>query len=281
MTLDLSQISRLGFGVSGPHKCNAVDRAVTIRLIREAIDLGIAVFDTAPKYGDGEAESRLGEALKGLDRDSVFVMTKAGILDETDRRDFTPDGIRTSLEGSLKRLGVDRVDALLLQGAASGELTDALQACLQDLKNSGLVHYIGFSGRGGELDGPACESIFDIIMAPNYAGMPEEQTVRLQVARDSGKRIFAIEAKSGAKSALRLPLGKADRWYFKRQIKRFHDRLSDVSPAPSGSRLPVIEAFRWSMESPLTDCLLVQTTNSRHLLQLAQMAGLDAGHGGA
>lgn len=280
MTLDLSQISRLGFGVSGPHKCDAVDRSLTVRLIREAIDLGISVFDTAPKYGDGEAEIRLGEALKDVDRDRLFIVTKAGILDETDRRDFTPEGVRASLHGSLKRLGVDRVDALLLQGAASGELTDALQACLQDLKDSGLVHYIGFSGRGEELDEPARAELFDIIMAPNYAGMPGELTLRLKTARAVGKRVFAIEAKNGARSSLRLPLGKADRWYFKRQVKRLWNRLSG-SPVPPGSQLPVIEAFRWSMDCPLTDCLMVQTTNSRHLRELAQMAGLDAGHGGA
>ncbi|PIW30361.1 MAG: hypothetical protein COW29_04135 [Rhodobacterales bacterium CG15_BIG_FIL_POST_REV_8_21_14_020_59_13] len=280
MTLDIAQISRLGFGVSGPHKCDAVDRPKTIRLIHEAIDYGISVFDTAPKYGDGEAESRLGEALKSVDRENVFIVTKAGIVDETDRRDFTPEGIRTSMQESLKRLGVDYVDALLLQGAANGELTDELQTGLQELKTNGLVRYVGASGRGEELDKPTRTDLFDIIMAPNYAGMPEEQTVRLQTARDSGKGIFAIESKNGARPALRLPLGKADRWYFKRQMKRFQDRLSEAG-APSGSRLPAIEAFRWSLDSPLTDCLLVQTTRSRHLRQLAQMAGLDAGQNGA
>lgn len=280
MTLDISKISRLGFGVSGPHKCDAVDRSVTIRLIHEAIELGISVFDTAPKYGDGEAENRLGEALKSVDREQLFIVTKAGVLDETDRRDFTPEGIRTSLEGSLKRLGIDHADALLLQGAAGGELTDALQSGLEEVKSSGLVRYIGASGRGEELDKPTNTDLFDIIMAPNYAGMPDEQTVRLQTARENGKRIFAIEAKNGAKPALRLPLGKAGRWYFKRQVKRFQDRLSG-SPSPSGSQLPVIDAFRWSLDSSLTDCLLVQTTQSGHLRELVQMAGLDAGHGGA
>ncbi len=280
MTLDISKISRLGFGVSGPHKCDAVSRAMTVRLIREAIDLGISVFDTAPKYGDGEAESRLGEALKDVDRDRLFIVTKAGIIDETDRRDFTPEGIRTSLDGSLKRLGIEYADALLLQGAASGELTDALLAALDDLKTSGLIRYAGASGQGEELDKAYGTALFDIIMAPNYAGMSQEQTVRLQTAREAGKQIFAIEAKSGAKASLRLPLEKADRWYFKRQMKRLLDRMSEP-PAPPSGKLPVTEAFRWSLNSPLTDCLMVQTTRSRHLRQLAQMAGLDAGHGGA
>lgn len=280
MTLDISQISRLGFGVSGPHKCDAVDRPKTIQLIREAVDLGISVFDTAPKYGDGEAESRLGEALKGVDRDTVFIVTKAGILDETDRRDFTPDGIRTSLESSLKRLGVDHVDALLLQGAASGELTDGLHDCLGQLKTRGLVRYIGASGRGEELDGPACEPMFDIIMAPNYAGMPQEQTVRLQTARNAGKRIFAIESKNGARASFRLPIGKTGRWYMKRQIKRLSERLSGAGVPPAGT-LSILEAFDYSMQSPLTDCLLIQTTKSAHLTELVQLAGLDARHGGA
>lgn len=280
MTLDISQISRLGFGVSGPHKCDAVDRPKTISLIREAVDLGISVFDTAPKYGDGEAESRLGEALMGVDRDSVFIVTKAGILDEADRRDFTPDGIRTSLEGSLKRLGIDHVDALLLQGAAHHELTDALFDSLGQLKTRGMIGHIGASGRGKELDGPICEPIFDIIMAPNYAGMADEKRARLQSARNSGKRIFAIESKNGARASLRLPLGKADRWYMQRQIKRLSERLSGGDAPPAGT-LSIPEAFEYSMRSPLTDCLLIQTTRSAHLHELVQMAGLDAGHGSA
>lgn len=276
MTLDLSEISRLGFGVSGPHKCNAVDRPQTIRLIHEAIDLGIAVFDTAPKYGDGEAESRLGEALTGTDRGRLFIVTKAGIVGETNRRDFTPAGIRASLEGSLKRLRVDHVDALLLQGASSGELNDDLHESLSQLKSDGLVRYIGASGRDAELDIPIRHPAFDIIMAPNYAGMPAPQTDRLLAAHDTGKRIFSIEAKNGAKPALKLSLDKTDRWYFKRQLKRLTDRWTGA-PSPPKGQLSILEAFQWALDSDQTDCLMVQTTNSAHLKQLAQLARLDAG----
>ena len=280
MTLELSQISRLGFGVSGPHRGDGVDRPQTLRLIHEAIHLGIDVFDTAPKYGDGEAERRLGEALRDAERDNLFIVTKAGIVDETGRRDFSPAGIRSSLEGSLKRLGIDRVDALLLQGAATGELNDDLYGGLAQLKADGLVRYIGASGRGEELDTPITVDIFDLIMAPNYAGMPDDQTVRLQTARDNGKRTFAIEGKNGAKQAFRLPLGKADRWYFGRQLKRWMDRWNGAHVAPNGT-LSILEAFEWSLESNLTDCLMIQTTNSEHLQQLARLAGLDASPGAA
>jgi len=280
VTLDISKVSRLGFGVSGPHKCDAVDRPQTVRLIHESIDLGISVFDTAPKYGDGEAESRLGEALTGADRDKLFIVTKAGIVDETDRRDFSPAGIRASLEGSLKRLGLDYVDALLMQGAATGELNDALYESLLELKAEGLVRYIGASGRGEELDTPITADIFDLIMAPNYAGMPGDQSARLQAMRTSDKRIFAIEAKNGAKQTLSLPLGKTKAWYFQRDIKRLIDRVTGA-PTPPKGELSLLDAFKWSMDSDQTDCLLVQTTNSEHLKQLAQLAGLDVGSGAA
>lgn len=280
MTLDVSQISPLGFGVSGPHRGDGVDRPQTLRLIREAIDLGISVFDTAPKYGDGEAESRLGEALKGANRDKLFIVTKAGIVDETARRDFSPAGIRASLEGSLKRLGLDHIDALLLQGAATGELNEDLYEGLAQLKADGLVRYIGASGRGEELDTPITADIFDIIMAPNYAGMPIDQTQRLVAAQDAGKRIFAIEGKNGAKQTLKLPLGKSDLWYFGRQLKRWMDRWTSA-PVPPTGKLSILEAFKWSLDSERTDCLMVQTTNSEHLIQLAQLAGLDVRAGSA
>jgi aryl-alcohol dehydrogenase-like predicted oxidoreductase len=280
VTLDLSQISRLGFGVSGPHKCDAVDRPQTIRLIHEAIDLGISVFDTAPKYGNGEAESRLGEALKTSDRDKLFIVTKAGIVDETDRRDFSPTGIRASLQGSLKRLGLDHVDALLLQGAASLELNADLYEVLSQLKSEGLVRYVGASGRDDELDLPINEALFDIIMAPNYAGMPSEQVKRLQDARNAGRRIFAIEAKNGAQFALKLSFDKTGRWYLKRQFKRWADRQSGASTPPKG-KLSILDAFQWALDSELSDCLLAQTTKSEHLKQLAEIAHLDAAAPGA
>ncbi len=88
-------LSRLGFGVTGPHASPAVSRGATGRLISRAIDLGITLFDTAPSYGRGEGERRLGTALRGRRRDELCLVTKAGI-DIDRQRDFSLGAVEMS-----------------------------------------------------------------------------------------------------------------------------------------------------------------------------------------
>jgi len=72
-------VRRLGFGVSGPHGTPLVSPEHTSAMIDHAFARGVRLFDTAPSYGAGEAERRLGEALKRLPRYECIVSTKAGI----------------------------------------------------------------------------------------------------------------------------------------------------------------------------------------------------------
>ncbi|MEU8485788.1 aldo/keto reductase [Streptomyces sp. NPDC048641] len=130
-----------------------------------AWDAGIRHFDTAPHYGIGLSERRLGEALAGRDRSAYTVSTKAGRLlvpaeesggddlehgfavPATHRRvwDFSADGVRRSLEDSLTRLGLDRVDLVYLHDPDDhGEqaFREAYPA-LERLRAEGVVGAIG------------------------------------------------------------------------------------------------------------------------------------------
>ncbi|MFW5661901.1 MAG: aldo/keto reductase, partial [Oceanicaulis sp.] len=69
----------LGFGVSGAHGTPLVSRNSTIAMIERSLESGVALFDTAPAYGAGEAERRLGLALREIGRDRVRISTKAGL----------------------------------------------------------------------------------------------------------------------------------------------------------------------------------------------------------
>src|SRR5690606_35549221 len=95
----------LGFGVSGPHATGLVPHARTVRLIRQALEAGAALFDTAPFYGDGEAETRLGDALAGA-RARAFIVSKTGTVrrGRTLKKNFAPGHIIASCEESLRRL---------------------------------------------------------------------------------------------------------------------------------------------------------------------------------
>ena len=83
------------------------------QIIERAVDAGITYFDTAPNYGGGLSETNLGRAIRELGvRDRVMIGTKVGLV-ETDM--VEPErALRTILEASLERLGVERVDLLFL-----------------------------------------------------------------------------------------------------------------------------------------------------------------------
>jgi D-threo-aldose 1-dehydrogenase len=126
-----------------------------------AWELGVRYLDTAPHYGAGLAERRVGEALRDRPRDEYVLSTKVGRLLRADagegdaafaedsglRRvwDFSRDGVRRSLEESLERLGLDRVDVLLVHDpdehldAAIGEAFSALV----ELREQGVIRAIG------------------------------------------------------------------------------------------------------------------------------------------
>jgi aryl-alcohol dehydrogenase-like predicted oxidoreductase len=84
-----------------------------VELVQKALEYGVNFFDTAPNYGHGTSELRLGKAIQSVDRSKVVINTKFGHTDE-DVTNFNSDYIRESLEGSLKRLQVDYVDSLIM-----------------------------------------------------------------------------------------------------------------------------------------------------------------------
>ncbi|MFF2453186.1 aldo/keto reductase [Isoptericola sp. NPDC058082] len=129
--------------------------------VGRALERGLRFFDTAPHYGEGVSELRLGHALAGVDRDSVVIATKVGrvIVDAdgapvpsggtggpggTTVGDLGRDGVLRSLEGSLARLGTDRVDLLYLHDPADVDeaLRGALPAMLE-LRDQGVVRAVG------------------------------------------------------------------------------------------------------------------------------------------
>jgi len=167
--IDGFAVSEVGFGAA---QLGNLYRETSDDEARAAVDAawerGIRYFDTAPHYGVGLSERRLGAALRGRPRDEVIVSTKvgrvlvptperaaAGMLDTdngfaapaTHRRewDFSRDGILRSIEGSLDRLGLDRIDIAYLHDpddhwdAASTTGVDALV----ELREQGVVRAIG------------------------------------------------------------------------------------------------------------------------------------------
>ena len=118
-----------------------------IELVQSSFEMGVNFFDTAPNYGLGTSELRLGKALKAYDRDKLVVNTKFGHKD-TGGTDYDSTSIRKSLEGSLKRLQMEYVDSFIFHNPPfeylDGNKNDHYEI-LEKLKDEGKIRGYGAS----------------------------------------------------------------------------------------------------------------------------------------
>ena len=157
------ELTRLSLGtapLAGLFK--SVDISESDQLIHTALDNGMNYFDTAPLYGHGLAEERLGRILGKVSQPFVL-QTKVGrVLNWVEKADPVPwfpdadphiqpvfdysaDGIRRSLEDSLKRLGVDHIDIALMHDSENHipEAINIAYPVLADLKRQGIIKAVG------------------------------------------------------------------------------------------------------------------------------------------
>lgn len=155
-------VTRLGLGTAalgGLYTAVADGEAAAV--LDRAVELGIGYLDTAPRYGSGTAEQRLGGWLRGAPGPAPVLSTKVGrvLVPETGAStghfahgdgyrqvfDFSADGVRRSLDDSLERLGVDRVDVVYLHDPddhADQALREAYPV-LHELRSQGVVGAVG------------------------------------------------------------------------------------------------------------------------------------------
>jgi D-threo-aldose 1-dehydrogenase len=160
-------VTELGFGgaaIGGLLRPSPAD--VARAAVDAAWEAGIRYFDTAPHYGLGMSERRLGQALRGRPREEYVLSTKVGRMlvpnpaptgsdlgsggfavpdDLTRVPDYSADGVRRSLDASLRRLGLDRVDIVLVHDPddhADQAVSEALPA-LTELRDQGVVGAVG------------------------------------------------------------------------------------------------------------------------------------------
>src|SRR5687768_8750903 len=112
-------------------------RKQEIAALRVGIELGMTLIDTAEMYGNGRAESLVGEAIRGV-REDVFVVSK--VLPSNASR----KGVARACEASLKRLNTDRIDLYLLHWTSSHPLEGTLRG-FEDLHAAGKIRHWGVS----------------------------------------------------------------------------------------------------------------------------------------
>jgi myo-inositol catabolism protein IolS len=142
-------IGTAGFsGEGGGYGFGAVSESDSVVIIKNAVkNYGINIIDTAPIYGFGEAEKRVGKALSGL-RDRAFIISKTGVSWHASKRvNMTndPKVTRGMLEDSLRRLKVDYIDGVLVHWPDKNVDIRKTYEVLSKAKEEGKIRYLGLS----------------------------------------------------------------------------------------------------------------------------------------
>lgn len=151
ITLGDLTVNRMGFGamrltgkgIWGPPR----DRPEAIRVLRRAVELGVNFIDTADSYGPGVAEELIAEALHPYP-DGLVIATKGG-LERPGPDQWVPNGrpeyLRRQLEGSLRRLRLDRIDLWQLHRIDPKVPADEQFEAMRAFQREGLVRHLGLS----------------------------------------------------------------------------------------------------------------------------------------
>jgi len=222
-------VSELGFGCASWWGKPRFAERVAIGLIHEAIDHGVTLFDTGASYSAGEAEPRLGRALKGRDTSGLVIATKAGTYHAGGgriARDMSPAAIAASAERSLKNLGLETLSLLQLHGPSIPELEAALET-LAALKARGLVRAVGLNS----FDPAVIEHAvglagIDVVMVDYNVLRPEREPLIARAAA-AGKGVLAGMplAMGHTKPLLARLRGPQDLWYAARALARHRGEL--------------------------------------------------------
>ena len=237
------RLSTLGLGgAQVGNLYREVSDTVAEATLAAAWDGGIRYFDTAPHYGLGLSERRFGRFLRQFPRDSYALSTKvgrllvpnpdfAGQLDtegfavpaRTVRQwDFSRDGVRRSIEESLDRLGLDRIDVVYLHDPENHwrQALDESVPALRELRDEGVI---GAFGAGMNLAAPMTELILghgvDLVMCAGRYTLLEQAGELMSAAQERGVGVVIAGVYNSGLLARRRP---------------GPDPKYDYAPAPQG-----------------------------------------------
>ncbi|MDN4613915.1 aldo/keto reductase [Leifsonia sp. F6_8S_P_1B] len=257
------RLTELGFGAAslGNLYVETPDE-VAAATVDAAWEAGIRYFDTAPHYGLGLSERRLGAALRGRPRDEYVLSTKVGRLlvprvppadrdddifevpgDLTRRWDFTRDGVRRSIDESLARLGVDRIDiAYVHDPDASGVPGAAASAAeaLIELREEGVLRAVGIGTNS--VDAALhllSETDIDTAMIAGRVTLLDHGRVEELLAAAGTRRLVAAAVFNGGLLAVPRPASGAHFDYRPApdELLARANRIADVAQA-HGATLP-------------------------------------------
>ena len=275
---------------------DTVDAAGAARMVDVALEAGITGIDTANGYAGGAAEKILADLLPSR-RDRVVLATKAGIPhpDAGDHSPLSAKGLRAGVEGSLGRLGVDRIDLFYLHQPDRAAPVAETLATVAELVAEGKIGALGVSNY-------AAWQIAELNHAADAAGAPRPvvaQQLYNLLARRIEEEYAEFAATTGLLTMVYNPLGgglltgkhsfaeapSAGRFADSRVAEMYRQRywnpelfesVAALAEVAEGAGIGLTElALRWLVSKPATGSLLLGGSRVEHLQ--ANLTALDAG----
>lgn len=276
-------VSEIGFGCASWWGKPAFDERTALGLVHTALDLGVTLFDTGSSYSAGEAEPRLGRALKGRDASGLVIATKAGTFHAGGGRigrNFSPAAVRASAERSLKSLGLEALPLLQLHGPATSELTDELLAMLEGLRREGLVRALGLNSfEPAVIEHAIGAPTFDVVMVDYNVLRPERAPLAARAAA-AGKGVLAGMPLAMGHTGLKIASlkGPQDVWYAARGLVRHRREVRTGMRFGFLHRLPGMTGSQAALAYVLGDsnvsAAVVGTTRVAHLIEDVAASGM-------
>jgi len=169
-------------------------------LLKAILNTGVNFIDTAEGYGNGNNERMVGRAIKGFNRNSIFVNTKI-FISEND----TTENIVSRVRKCLERIDTDYLDGVMLWNASSIQEigNNAFHQAIDQLKNEGRVKYCGVSSHGATWDGRTKDSMGQVIDAAVEDGRYDLVLfVYNYVQQEMGQEILKVCAKKNIGTTL-------------------------------------------------------------------------------
>jgi aryl-alcohol dehydrogenase-like predicted oxidoreductase len=263
-------VSELGLGCASYWGKAIFSEADAVRLVHAAVDRGVTFFDTGASYSRGNAEPRLGRALASLgNKHDLVVATKAGSYTDTRhkrREDFSAQGVRRTVEASLKRLGLDAIPLLHLHGPKIHQLTPDLLDTLQRLKYEGKVRHLSVNSFDmSVIEHVATLSQFGAVMIDYNVFRPEREEIIRWLAEAKIGVLAGMPLGGGFFEPSRFAVrGLQDLWYIARAAKSFRSEI--WRGLKFDGPISTEAALAWVLANKDVSCAVFGTTRMDHLM---------------
>ena len=296
--LNLSVIT-FGAWAAGGWMWGGTERNDAVKAIRASYDLGVNAIDTAPIYGQGTSEEIVGEAIKGISRDKVYLLTKYGMRWDTTRgalafpskdnagKDIDvykyagKEGIIKECEDSLRRLGTDYIDLYQIHWPDVTTPIQETMEAVETLIKQGKVRYAGVCNYDATQLAEASKYVDVVSNQVPYSMVKrgiEEEVV--PYCLEQGKSILAYSPMERGLLTGKMKPGhvfeagdhRAGLYFFKDEnLRRTNVFLEAIKPLATEKRLSLGQlVLLWTLEQPGITITLVGARNAEQAIQNAK-----------